>query len=254
MFAALPAVAQAAAFGSRTLARGDSGADVRTLQDLLTRAGYATTVDGRFGPGTRRNVMAWEGDTKRTVNGRVSRREARALHSQAAPREEPTAERVIEDDKEAERAANPKATGGAGYYKMKRAKILPDGTAVAPEDAPQEVKDIIAAGNRIHDKPYRYGGGHGKWKDSGYDCSGSVSFALHGADLLDRPLDSGSFMSWGAPGPGMWVTLYTNPGHIYMIVAGLRFDTSGASGRGGSRWSDEMRETDGYTVRHPAGL
>ncbi len=125
---------------------------------------------------------------------------------------------------------------------------------MAPANAPPEVKAIIAAGNEIYNKPYKYGGGHGKWKDSGYDCSGSISYALHGAGLLDTSMDSTGFMSWGSPGPGTWVTTYAHGGHAYMVVAGLRFDTSGASERGGTRWTEEMRSPKGFTVRHPVGL
>ena len=84
-------------------------------------------------------------------------------------------------------------------------------------------------------KPYKYGGGHGRWNDSGYDCSGSVSYALHGAGLLGSALTSGGFMSWGAPGKGRWVTIYANPGHVYMVVNGRRFDTTGRD-ESGSRW------------------
>jgi cell wall-associated NlpC family hydrolase len=124
---------------------------------------------------------------------------------------------------------------------------------VAPADAPEEVKAIIEAGNKIATKPYRYGGGHGRWRDSGYDCSGSVSYALHGADLLDTPLDSTGFMSWGERGKGDWVTIYANAGHAYMTVAGLRFDTS-SSKRSGSRWTETTRSSRGYRVRHPEGL
>ena len=118
---------------------------------------------------------------------------------------------------------------------------------------PEAVKLIIAAGNQIHDLPYKYGGGHGVWDDTGYDCSGSVSFAFHGAGLLDEALDSTGFMSWGDPGEGQWITTYANPGHAYMIVAGLRFDTSGRVADG-SRWHASMRSAGGYTVRHPPGL
>ena len=107
------------------------------------------------------------------------------------------------------------------------AQIGPDGLAIAPASAPDPVKAIIAAGNQIASKPYKYGGGHGKWNDSGYDCSGSVSYALHGAGLLDRPLASGDFESWGDAGPGQWVTIYAKASHAYMVVAGIRFDTSG---------------------------
>ncbi len=109
-----------------------------------------------------------------------------------------------------------------------RARVASDGTAVAPEDAPEVVKRVILAGNQIAKFPYRWGGGHGAWRDNGYDCSGSVSFALAGAGLLGRPLTSGDFIGFGGEGPGDWITIYTNPGHVFMVVAGLRFDTSGA--------------------------
>jgi cell wall-associated NlpC family hydrolase len=134
-----------------------------------------------------------------------------------------------------------------------RARVARDGTAVAPDDAPEVVKRVILAGNQIAKFPYRWGGGHGAWRDSGYDCSGSVSFALAGAGLLDRPLTSGDFMGFGRAGPGEWITLYANPGHIFMVVAGLRFDTSG-QGRAGTRWQEAPRPTAGYAVRHVPGL
>jgi lysozyme family protein len=118
--------------------------------------------------------------------------------------------------------------------------------------ADRKVAQMVAAGNRIATKPYRYGGGHGSFNDTGYDCSGSVSYVLHGAGLLDSPLDSSSFMSWGKPGPGKRVTIYANPGHMFMVIDGRRFDT-GYGGRG-NRWASGSRPTGGYTVRHPAGL
>ena len=135
----------------------------------------------------------------------------------------------------------------------RRARVLPDGMAVAPRNAPAVVKRVILAGNEIARLPYKWGGGHGAWRDSGYDCSGSVSFALAGAGLLDRPLTSGEFMSWGDAGPGRWITLYANSGHIFMVVAGLRFDTSG-QGRAGTRWQAAARPVAGFAVRHPPGL
>jgi cell wall-associated NlpC family hydrolase len=134
-----------------------------------------------------------------------------------------------------------------------RARVLADGTAVAPASAPDVVKRVILAGNEIAKFPYKWGGGHGAWRDTGYDCSGSVSFALAAAGMLDRPLTSGGFLEWGTPGPGEWITIYTNPGHIFMIVAGLRFDTSG-QGRAGTRWQEEPRGTAGLAVRHYPGL
>jgi cell wall-associated NlpC family hydrolase len=134
-----------------------------------------------------------------------------------------------------------------------RARVLADGTAVAPDDAPEPVKRVIQAGNAIAKFPYKWGGGHGAWRDNGYDCSGSVSFALAGAGLLGSPLTSGGFMDWGASGPGEWITIYANGGHIFMIVAGLRFDTSG-QGRAGTRWQEEPRSTAGFVVRSVPGL
>ena len=128
-----------------------------------------------------------------------------------------------------------------------------DGTASPPIEAPTAVQEVVHAGNLISKTPYKWGGGHGRWLDDGYDCSGSVSFALFAGGLLGSPLTSGGFMSWGEPGPGKWITIYTNPGHVFMVVAGLRFDTSGRE-RSGSRWQPEMRSAGGYTVRHPPGL
>jgi hypothetical protein len=112
---------------------------------------------------------------------------------------------------------------------------------------------VIAAANRIARKPYKYGGGHGRYFDSGYDCSGSISFALHFAGLLRTPLDSSGFMRYGAPGRGRHITIYANPGHAYMVVDGRRFDTSAIS-ETGSRWTSTHRSAAGYTVRHPRGL
>ncbi|MGH2949352.1 MAG: hypothetical protein ACRDPC_24370, partial [Solirubrobacteraceae bacterium] len=106
------------------------------------------------------------------------------------------------------------------------AQLLPDGTAAAPADAPPQVQEAVWAANRLQDKPYRYGGGHAKIEDSGYDCSGTISYALHHAGLLKTPLDSGSFMRWGEKGRGQWITVFTNPGHAYAVIAGLRLDTS----------------------------
>ena len=115
------------------------------------------------------------------------------------------------------------------------------------------VQRVVAAANAIATKPYEYGGGHGSFTDSGYDCSGSVSYALHGAGLLSSPLDSSGFMSYGEPGPGRHITIYAHPGHMYMTVDGRRFDTSARS-ETGSRWTSTPRSSAGYVVRHPAGL
>jgi cell wall-associated NlpC family hydrolase len=126
-------------------------------------------------------------------------------------------------------------------------------TAIPPASAPLAVKKAIYAANRITKKPYRYGGGHRRWRDTGYDCSGSVSFALHGGGILESPLFSSLFMRWGEAGRGQWITVYTNPGHAYVVMAGLRFDTSGPGERG-PRWRQGARSSRGFVARHPEGL
>ncbi len=115
------------------------------------------------------------------------------------------------------------------------------------------VARVLAAANRIATKPYRYGGGHGSFNDSAYDCSGSVSYALHGGGLLSAPMASGAFMSYGAPGPGKHITIYATSGHMYMTINGRRFDTS-ARRQSGSRWGGPRQTGGGYVVRHPPGL
>jgi hypothetical protein len=135
---------------------------------------------------------------------------------------------------------------------LKRTRLR--GSSSAPRGGvPVAVHRAIAAANRIAGVPYRYGGGHRTFSDSGYDCSGSVSYVLHGAGRLGSPLDSSALMSYGAPGPGRWITIYANPGHAYMVIRGRRYDTTGRSSTG-SRWQQVERSTAGYAVRHPPGL
>ncbi|MSW95653.1 MAG: hypothetical protein F2796_02515 [Actinobacteria bacterium] len=134
-----------------------------------------------------------------------------------------------------------------------RAVVLPTGLAAAPADAPLEVQQAIWAANRIIGKPYSYGGGHRFFKDDGYDCSGTVSYALHGGGLLAKPMDSSDLLHWGQRGRGAWITVYTNPGHAYVVIAGLRLDTSAAgdpSGSKGPRWRPTLRKARGYRARH----
>ncbi|MGI8802815.1 MAG: hypothetical protein ACR2KV_11675 [Solirubrobacteraceae bacterium] len=137
------------------------------------------------------------------------------------------------------------------------AKILPSGYAAAPAGAPVAVQAAIFAANQIVGRPYVYGGGHQSFVSAGYDCSGTVSFALHGANLLATPMDSSEFMRWGVRGPGLWITLYSNPGHVYMTIAGIRLDTSTAgdpSRLSGPRWRPLLRSSRGFRVRSLAGL
>lgn len=136
---------------------------------------------------------------------------------------------------------------------VRSARITERGSVVAPTRAPRSVRRVIAAANRIARTPYVYGGGHGGWNAAGYDCSGSVSYALHGGGLLRTAMASGGFTSWGRPGSGRWITVYANGGHAYMVVAGLRFDTTSAKATG-NRWTSRHRPPAGYVARHPAGL
>lgn len=224
--------AEAAARHERPLRLGSRGHHVRVLQRWLTLVGQPTAVDGIFGRGTRRSVRLYERAEQLRVDGRVSRMEFRGLRRRA---------RAARSD------ASPAPESG-------RAQLSPDGrTAIAPQDAPQAVQDAINAANEITDTPYRYGGGHRSFRSSGYDCSGSVSYALHGGGLLDRPLDSTGFMRWARHGRGTWITVYANHGHAYTVIAGLRFDTSGR-GENGPRWRPAHRSRRGFVARHPEGL
>jgi hypothetical protein len=155
-------------------------------------------------------------------------------------------------------------TGGAQYSPQSTppttgppddpgAARLEAGVAYPPAGAPAAVVRAIRAGNRIQTKPYVYGGGHKSFVDTAYDCSGAVSFALHGGRLLTAPLNSSAFMVWGRAGAGRWITVYANPGHAYAVIAGLRLDTSGTGGRG-PRWQVQQRDSAGFVARHPAGL
>jgi cell wall-associated NlpC family hydrolase len=236
---AMPTAASAAPYASRTLREGAVGGDVAKLQRYLGDAGHRVARDGEFGPRTRRALKATEAELELRADGVATVREQRALRL----------------------AVNP-AGGGAAYEKPPppeavvpgaKGSVTPDGYAVPPRSAPAVVKEVIAAGNRIATTPYKWGGGHTRWEDSGYDCSGSVSYALHGAGLLDSPLVSGDLAHWGTRGPGRWITIYANADHVYMVVAGMRFDTSARS-RTGSRWTMEQRASDGFSVTHPAGL
>jgi cell wall-associated NlpC family hydrolase len=162
-------------------------------------------------------------------------------------------EQERENDEETEPAVERR--GDRPMVAGKRA-VLRNGIAYAPSQAPQNVKNAIWAANKLRRKPYVWGGGHGSFNDYGYDCSGSVSYALHGGGLLAAPLPSNDLMRYGERGRGRWITIYSRPGHTFAIIAGLRFDTTdlGRGGDVGPRWYVDARNTRGYTARHPAGL
>lgn len=135
-----------------------------------------------------------------------------------------------------------------------RSALLRQGVAFAPKRAPEAVHRAIAAGNRLQHMPYKYGGGHARLNDSGYDCSGTVSYVLREAGLLKGAMPSSGFFNYGKKGPGRWITIYTRRGHVFMTVAGLRLDTGGRGGRTGPRWKPETRPARGHVMRHPPGL
>ena len=205
--------------GAATTRVASTGRSVRVLQRHLGIA-----VDGVFGPGTRRAVKRFQRRHGLAADGVVGPATWRALGI---------------------RGARPvlKARGGSGRGARRRGGL------------PLRVRRAIWAGDRIAHKPYRLGGGHARFPDdSAYDCSGSISYLLHFAGALPGgPLDSGSFMGYGRPGRGRWITIYANRGHAFMVVNGRRYDTS-MRGPGGSRWSSRMRSTAGYAVRHAPGL
>lgn len=246
--AALAAPGSALAFADRPLGEGDRGKDVRTVQRLLGRLlGEPIAADGAYGPRTAAAVRRFEVANGLRADGRLTVAEQRALR--AAARRVAAERRLAATggvDASAALAAPVEDAGQTGV-----ATLNPDGTATPPPDAPPAVVAIIEAANEIATTPYKYGGGHAKLVDTGYDCSGSVSYALRGAGLMEGALPSGAFETWGRPGPGRWVTIYTHKTHMFMVVAGLRFDTSGARP---SRWQATPRGTDGFVVRHPDGL
>jgi hypothetical protein len=224
--------------GRRVLRKGLHGSDVTILQGYLTIAGYPTSVDGSFGPQTASSVAAFKQAHSLTpANGVAGPSFVKALR---------TAISAYTSDV---------PTGTA--------TINPDGTATAPAGAPAAVQAMINAANRIIGTSYCVGGGHGKWKSSCYDCSGAVSYALHGAGLLSTSEDSTGFESYGAPGPGKWVSVYGDPGHAFIVIAGIAFDTANYGGPNipagnGPRWRSNplgnLADGGHYVVRHPPGL
>ncbi|MEY3394377.1 MAG: hypothetical protein RL346_613 [Verrucomicrobiota bacterium] len=139
-------------------------------------------------------------------------------------------------------------------FEYGKTALVKDGIAYAPKNAPIAVKRAIAAGNRLQGKPYKWGGGHSRHHDSGYDCSGTVSYVLREAGLLRGSMNSRGYLTYGKKGAGDWITLYVRKGHVFMTVAGLRLDTGGGNDERGPRWQTSTRAGKGHIMRHPAGL
>ena len=222
--------------GSRVLRQGMRGNDVTMLQGDLTLAGYPTSVDGRFGAQTKSSVIAFQRAHGLSASGAVNAGVLRALLA----------------------AVKALQSGGP----IQKAHINPNGTATAPASAPPAVKAVIAAANRIINKPYIYAGGHASWNAPGYDCSGAVSYALHGGGLLSAPL-AVEFEGYGLPGPGRWITVYADSQHVFAAIAGLAFDTADFGGPNipagsGPRWrynpTGNLADGGNYVVRHPSGF
>jgi cell wall-associated NlpC family hydrolase len=199
--------------GARVEHRGSS---VRLLQRRL-----GVAADGVFGPGTSRAVKTFQRKRGLTADGIVGPSTWTAL-------------------------------GVRGRHPVLKRARLGGGVVSVPRHVTL-LRRAVSAANRIQFKPYIYGGGHGSFRAAGYDCSGSVSYVLHGMGRLDAPLDSGELMSYGKPGPGRFVTIYANASHAFMVIDGRRYDTS-VRAPSGSRWGPGMRSTSGYVARHPAGM
>jgi peptidoglycan hydrolase-like protein with peptidoglycan-binding domain len=270
--AALLFAPAADAASSKPLKRGSHGARVAQVQRWL-----GLEPDRIFGPATRRAVVRFQRRRGLVADGIVGPATWRALRRAAARRASGSGgsrrSSVVLLQRElgigADGIFGP-ATEAAVKRFQRRRGLVADGI-VGPATwsalghpgrravlkrrggGRNVVARVIRAANRIQSKPYKYGGGHARWNDTGYDCSGSVSYALHGGGLLSSPLTSGGFMRYGAPGPGRRITIYASPSHVYMVVDGRRFDTTGRS-ETGTRWQASDRSSAGYVVRHPPGL
>jgi peptidoglycan hydrolase-like protein with peptidoglycan-binding domain len=259
-----------------TIERGDRGPTVRRLQHALH-----VPADGVFGRATARAVRRVQRRHGLRVDGIVGPSTWRAVRRDLASRARgggsrgaavrvvqrrvgvtadgvfgPATARAVRRFQRARGLTADGVVGPATWAALGfpgRRIVLKRGRGGGRSGPPLAVWRAVRAANRIAHRPYRYGGGHGSFHDTAYDCSGSVSYVLHGAGRLSRPLDSAELMHYGAPGRGRWITVYARGGHAFAVIRGRRYDTTGRS-RSGSRWQPAMRSTAGYVARHPAGL
>jgi cell wall-associated NlpC family hydrolase len=266
-------LAAAGVADGRVIEKGDRGKSVKRVQRAL-----GVSADGIFGPGTRRAVKRFQRSRGLSADGVVGPATWAALRSRARKASTgggssisvlqrklglaadgvfgPQTRTAVKSFQRRRGLAADGVVGPATWAALGergRPVLKQRGSSRSPAGASGRIARMVAGANRIARKPYRYGGGHGSFRDSGYDCSGSVSYVLHAAGLLKTPRDSSGFMSYGAPGKGRRVTIYANGGHVFMVIDGRRFDTTGRA-ETGTRWQPSMRSTAGYTVRHPVGL
>jgi cell wall-associated NlpC family hydrolase len=271
--AAVPLILATAALALAALACAPAGAAANgTRGDGSGLKALGSTVLAAIGGGRASNAVDAIGNSLALLGARY-----RIEHSQAGGAGEgaappPTlASRVAEG--EVDPSELPPASAGSNGTKVSHTSsmsrdeifahtraggesnaILLAGVALAPPDAPEVVKNVINNANMIVGRPYVWGGGHGSWYSNGYDCSGSVSFALFGGGLIPRPLTSGELEGWGEPGPGKWITVYASATHTFAEIAGLRWDTVGDAQGSGPRWHLMPNDHAGFVVRHPPGL
>jgi peptidoglycan hydrolase-like protein with peptidoglycan-binding domain len=277
LFATLVAslcAAPPAALAARAIKQGDHGAAVKQLQHALH-----VHADGVFGPGTKKALQRFQRAHGLKPDGVAGPATWQALTAAARPRVAsrgrdvrvlqrhlgiavdgvfgPATEAAVKRFQAAHGLTADGVVGPATWHVLgisSPRSVLKPAHLRSPArgyTSPLPVHLAIIGANRINTLPYKYGGGHASFDDTGYDCSGSVSYVLHTAGLLAAPLDSSQLMSWGSPGRGSWITVYANPGHAFMVIGHRRYDTSGATP---ARWQHDMRSTAGYVARHPAGL
>ena len=244
-----PRAAGLAGFSGAELAKAHEPS-ASELAEMDRRLGTPSQVE-RANRRRARRVAELRAERRR-ARARAARRERRRQRA-AATRAEPDPP-YWWDDEAAKVPGTPPAEDARQWIQSGRGAWLDhSGLARPPANAPAAIKRVIYAGNAVARSPYLWGGGHGEWRDKGYDCSGSVSYALAAGGMLGSSHTSGQLMRWGSRGPGRWLTVYAQEGHVFMVVAGLRFDTSGAR-TSGSRWQLAPRSAAGYRVRHWPGL